>query len=239
VLHWCCTGAALVLHWCCTGAALVLHWCCTGCCTGAALVLHWCCTGAALVLHWCCTGAALVLHGAALVLHWCCTGAALVLHWCCTGAALGAALVLHWCCTGAALVLHWCCTGAALVLHWCNREQEQDHRAWHFARSTPYRPCPFSFLGFCLGADLWAMGAIMAELFTLRPLFPGARYRHRTAQHSNRRPHPVATDVFRHQVSGRSRVYLPGAGRPVMYALLSEPTSLFMSVCSHAVRWTR
>uniref|UniRef100_A0A2P2MHL2 Cyclin-dependent kinase F-4 n=1 Tax=Rhizophora mucronata TaxID=61149 RepID=A0A2P2MHL2_RHIMU len=24
--------------------------------------------------------------------------------------------------------------------------------------------------------DMWAMGAIMAELFTLRPLFPGARY---------------------------------------------------------------
>ena len=27
----------------------------------------------------------------------------------------------------------------------------------------------------CL-SDMWAMGAIMAELFTLRPLFPGARY---------------------------------------------------------------
>ena len=26
-----------------------------------------------------------------------------------------------------------------------------------------------------LSADMWAMGAIMAELFTLRPLFPGAR----------------------------------------------------------------
>lgn len=25
-------------------------------------------------------------------------------------------------------------------------------------------------------SDMWAMGAIMAELFTLRPLFPGARY---------------------------------------------------------------
>lgn len=24
--------------------------------------------------------------------------------------------------------------------------------------------------------DMWAMGAIMAELFSLRPLFPGARY---------------------------------------------------------------
>lgn len=24
--------------------------------------------------------------------------------------------------------------------------------------------------------DMWAMGAIMAELFTLRPLFPGIRY---------------------------------------------------------------
>jgi serine/threonine protein kinase len=24
--------------------------------------------------------------------------------------------------------------------------------------------------------DMWAIGAIMAELFTLRPLFPGARY---------------------------------------------------------------
>lgn len=24
--------------------------------------------------------------------------------------------------------------------------------------------------------DMWAMGAIMAELFTLRPLFPGSRY---------------------------------------------------------------
>lgn len=25
-------------------------------------------------------------------------------------------------------------------------------------------------------SDMWAMGAIMAELFTLRPLFPGSRY---------------------------------------------------------------
>ncbi len=28
----------------------------------------------------------------------------------------------------------------------------------------------------CISADMWAMGAIMAELFTLHPLFPGARY---------------------------------------------------------------
>lgn len=28
-----------------------------------------------------------------------------------------------------------------------------------------------------LFSDMWAMGAIMAELFTLRPLFPGSRYR--------------------------------------------------------------
>ncbi|CAN1299414.1 Cyclin-dependent kinase F-4 [Linum perenne] len=27
-------------------------------------------------------------------------------------------------------------------------------------------------------ADMWAMGAIMAELFSLRPLFPGTRYMH-------------------------------------------------------------
>ena len=28
----------------------------------------------------------------------------------------------------------------------------------------------------CEFLDMWAMGAIMAELFTLRPLFPGLRY---------------------------------------------------------------
>lgn len=25
-------------------------------------------------------------------------------------------------------------------------------------------------------SDMWAMGAIIAELFSLRPLFPGSRY---------------------------------------------------------------
>lgn len=29
---------------------------------------------------------------------------------------------------------------------------------------------------FCQLADMWAMGAIMAELLTLHPLFPGTRY---------------------------------------------------------------
>jgi protein kinase len=35
--------------------------------------------------------------------------------------------------------------------------------------------------------DMWAMGAIMAELFTLHPLFPGARYVGRI---------PVSTSLF-------------------------------------------
>ncbi len=32
----------------------------------------------------------------------------------------------------------------------------------------------FMFLPICI--DMWAMGAIMTEMFTLHPLFPGARY---------------------------------------------------------------
>ncbi len=39
----------------------------------------------------------------------------------------------------------------------------------------------------CISADMWAMGAIMAELFTLHPLFPGARYVGRI---------PVSTSLF-------------------------------------------
>jgi len=33
-----------------------------------------------------------------------------------------------------------------------------------------------SLLTFFSLLDMWAMGAIMAELFSLRPLFPGVRY---------------------------------------------------------------
>jgi hypothetical protein len=43
----------------------------------------------------------------------------------------------------------------------------------------PESICPFYIqYAYCLVSlpDMWAMGAIIAELFSLRPLFPGTRY---------------------------------------------------------------
>lgn len=44
-----------------------------------------------------------------------------------------------------------------------------------FSCSNSHKTLPTMLISFLLFPDMWAMGAIMAELFTLRPLFPGAR----------------------------------------------------------------
>ena len=54
-----------------------------------------------------------------------------------------------------------------------------DQRLVHFFLHASYVELKtwFENVGYSyVSSDLWAMGAIIAELFTLRPLFPGRRF---------------------------------------------------------------
>lgn len=97
VLHWYCTGTAVVRCWSYTGTELVPHW-------DHAGTAHKYYKGAAP--HWHCNNTTPVLHKYCTVLRWYCTAAALGRCVCCTRA------TLCWYCT----VLHSYYTGAVLVL---------------------------------------------------------------------------------------------------------------------------